>query len=67
MNNFIDGILGLLLMGASFVPIFLGVAVLYLIAMKTQAYWEEPFARFLGIDLEENDPEEEQPFHRHTA
>lgn len=68
MNSFVEGILGLLLFGASFVPIFLGVGILYLIAMKTQRYWEEPFARFVGIEIEEETPEEEQhPLRRYSA
>lgn len=68
MNSFIDGILGILVFGASMLPIFAGVAILYLIAMKTQRYWEEPFCRLAGIELEENDPEEEpRPLHRHSA
>lgn len=67
MNSFIDGILGLLVFGASFVPIFLGVAILYFIAMKTQVYWEEPFARLLGIESEEDGPEEQNSIHRHSA
>ena len=66
MNSFIDGILGLLLFGASFVPIFLGVGILYLLAMKTQRYWEEPFARLVGIELEEETPQEDRPL-RHSA
>ena len=67
MNSFIDGILGLLLFGASLVPIFAGVAIAYLIAMKTQHLWEDRFARFLGIELEEPQEEQQHPLHRHSA
>lgn len=68
MNNFIEGILGLLVFGASMLPIFAGVAILYFIAMKTQSYWEGAFCRLAGIELEETETEEsKQPFQRHSA
>lgn len=68
MSSLFNGIIDLLLFAATFAPIFLGVAVLYFIAMKTQRFWEEPFARILGIELEDSEPEEQHhPLRRHSA
>lgn len=70
MSSFVNGIIDLVLFAATIAPIFLGVAVLYFIAMKTQRYWEEPFARLLGIELEEQEPateEQQNPLQRYSA
>lgn len=52
MNNLIDGFIDLALFGASFAPYFLGVAILFMIAWKTQHIWGDRFAELLGIEEE---------------
>lgn len=62
MNRFSEAFIDFMLFGATFAPFLIGVAILFLIAWKTQDIWGDHFARFLGIEEgAEEEPEATKP------